>query len=196
MPTPTAPRTGRRPSNIRAAFGGFALAALVAASAVGGVGSEVLAGKNTNGKPKTYVKVARAAQSGQRAGAHLVAITSPAAPFAFAKAAKLASIDRLALTLTLDEADTAPGGTDAGELFLALDGFNTGIPLDGFRDMQTDTRTVSGAPANADAILKALQADGKLVATIIDLQPNDNILEAPANAEATLELRGSLRAKK
>lgn len=72
------------------------------------------------------------------------------------------------MTLTLTDGDLGPGNFDYDDLTLGLDGINTGILLNGFFNGFSDTVTVTGVPNNASAILAALQADGRLVGTVID----------------------------
>src|SRR5574337_1330809 len=60
--------------------------------------------------------------------------------FTFASPANtLGDITSLSITLTLDDGDTGPGNFDEHQLHLALDGIDTGLLLDGFRDGETDT---------------------------------------------------------
>ena len=132
-----------------------------------------------------------AAQAGDgRVSADGAAITAAADPFAFQKVGRLRELRRVTIRLTIDDGDTGPGDGDEGDLVLALDGVDTGIALDGFDDDDTDTRTISGTPANAGRILAALQDDGELAASIIDWTPGDNNLSVPADFEATLTLEG------
>lgn len=183
-----APRNARVKNKSKAGL----LPALALAVVVAGAGDAAFAAKV---KPKSFVKANITAQSGDNADAELVEITGPAG-FVFAKAATFATIDKIAITATLGDADTGPGDFDEGELFLALDGIDTGIALNGFRNNEVDTRTLNGAPLNAAQILQALKVDNKLVASIIDKSAADNGLEAPTNFQTTLEIRGTQKAKK
>jgi hypothetical protein len=104
----------------------------------------------------------------------------------------LTSLDGLSITLTISDGDSASGDFDFNNLTLELDGIDTGIMLNGFRENQIDTHTLSGTPLNAAAILTALQADGKLVGTVKDLdEPGTNALSLPAAFQTTLSLEGS-----
>ena len=87
----------------------------------------------------------------------------------------LASIDGLSVLLRATDADTGTGmgNYDFGDLTLGLDGINTGIVLNGLPNNTTRTFTFSGAPNNSDLILAALQADGQLVGTVFDSDPDD-----------------------
>jgi hypothetical protein len=118
-------------------------------------------------------------------------------PFAFAKVGKIRRLDRITITVTLYDADTDPdlGGQDVGDLILALDGIDTGIALDGFPGGETDTETIGGVPLNKAQILAALKADGELEASIVDADPGDNTLSVPADAAATLVLKGKQKRK-
>jgi hypothetical protein len=104
----------------------------------------------------------------------------------------LTSLDWLAVTLTLEDGDTLPGNFDRDQLTLALDGIDTGIRLNGFGDGALTTLTVSGVPANREALLGALQQDGVLVGTIIDHTAGDNFLGIPAAFTTTLALQGEV----
>ncbi|MBI5441571.1 MAG: hypothetical protein HY900_10230 [Deltaproteobacteria bacterium] len=91
----------------------------------------------------------------------------------------LTEIDRLSVGLTLWDGDSAwdevagRGEDDWNDLYLGLDGIDTGIALNGFRNQYQDTLTVTGVPepAVAQQILDALGTDGLLVGTIIDRDP-------------------------
>lgn len=88
---------------------------------------------------------------------------------------QLATIDEISIRLTMNDGDTAPGNFDFNDLTLLLDGINTGIALNGFSNGATVSLLIGPqAPNNAAAILAALQADGQLVASIVDSDPNDN----------------------
>lgn len=88
----------------------------------------------------------------------------------------LNSIDEISVTLSLLDGDTATPPVDIddrGQLMLELDGLNTGLALDGFANDVITTHTVTGANLNAN-VLNALQIDGYLLGSILDLTPNDN----------------------
>src|SRR5258706_717289 len=74
----------------------------------------------------------------------------------------LASIGSLTLTVTINDGDTATGNFDFNDLTIGLDGFDTGIKLNGFSNGAIQTLDIAGAPNNSAAILAALKADGKL----------------------------------
>ncbi|GIX49221.1 MAG: hypothetical protein KatS3mg131_3432 [Candidatus Tectimicrobiota bacterium] len=113
-------------------------------------------------------------------------------PYDFTSQSYLAliTIDSIEITLTMNDGDTASGNFDFNHLTLGLDGIDTGIVLNGFRNNKTDTLTITGTPANAAAILAALHADGLLVGTIIDSDPNDNWIVFPASFQTTLTITG------
>jgi hypothetical protein len=107
------------------------------------------------------------------------------------------SIESITVTLTLFDGDTGdgPNDTDRNNLILALDGIDTGIALNGFRDSQTDTNTITGTPNNAARILAALRPDSQLVGTIFDRTPNDNLVGIPAIFDTTLQIECSTAAE-
>jgi hypothetical protein len=121
-------------------------------------------------------------------------ITAANNPYTFGKklVKKIAKIEKITITATIFDGDTGPGEFDENNLTLALDGIDTGIKLNGYRDDETDTRTNSGTPINQNAIKNALKADRKLSATIIDhVNPaGDNEVDIPANFETTLTIQG------
>jgi hypothetical protein len=85
----------------------------------------------------------------------------------------LASIGSLTLTVTIRDGDTAVGNFDFNDLTIGLDGFNTGVPLNGFANGAIQTLDISSFPTpgtvqNSAAILAALKADGKLKFTVFD----------------------------
>ncbi|MBL8438057.1 MAG: PEP-CTERM sorting domain-containing protein [Zoogloeaceae bacterium] len=83
----------------------------------------------------------------------------------------LINLSSLSLTLTLTDGDTASGNFDEDNLFLLLDGINTGVALNGFGNNATQTRTFGLSLANtsfADALLDALLKDGMLDIGILD----------------------------
>ena len=99
-------------------------------------------------------------------------------------------IQDIEISFVMDDGDSAPGDFDFNDLTLYLDDINTGIILNGWPDSASDFRnTVSGTPLNGDAILAALQADGKLVATFNDADPNDNFWDLSGGFDATLKIK-------
>ncbi len=117
-------------------------------------------------------------------------LTGSAYNFAGQPYSSLTSIDKLSVTLTLSDADTALGNFDFNQLTLGLDGIDTGIKLNGFSDGLTQTLTLGGTPSNASAIISALQADGQLVGTIIDQSSNDNFIGISSLFKTTLTITG------
>ncbi len=116
-------------------------------------------------------------------------------PYAFSRVGKLRRLERVTITLTVDDGETEAGDPDHGQLSLALDGIDTGILLDGFPDGEL-TLTRGGVPDNAPQILAALRTDGELEASIIDhTLILDNLLTIPSDFDTTLTLRGKQRAK-
>ncbi len=91
----------------------------------------------------------------------------------------ITSIASISVTLTLQDGNSAMGEFDFNHLFLALDGINTGLALNGFRgNGLEDTLTISGpvSPAVAMSLL-AQFADKRFVGTIVTNNPNDTILQ-------------------
>jgi hypothetical protein len=99
----------------------------------------------------------------------------------------LTSIDEISVTLQLLDGDTDTGDYDISQLVLELDGFNTSLVLDGFTNDLVVTHTVSGAN-QAAGLLSALQVDGYLLGSILDLSPNDNYVKVMTGYSATLSL--------
>ncbi|MCP4453090.1 MAG: PEP-CTERM sorting domain-containing protein [Planctomycetes bacterium] len=100
----------------------------------------------------------------------------------------LNSIDEIAVTLTLLDADTGAGEFDEGELMLELDGLNTGLALDGFADDVTMISYSVSGDNQADGLLNLLQQDGLLLGRVLDLSPNDNYIKIRGDYLATLSL--------
>jgi hypothetical protein len=89
------------------------------------------------------------------------------------------SISAITVTLTLQDGNSGNGDFDFNHLFLALDGINTGIALNGFlgNGLQT-TLTISGSisPATSAALL-AQFADKRFVGSIVTDNANDTALQ-------------------
>jgi hypothetical protein len=98
-------------------------------------------------------------------------------------------ITEVSIRLTISDGNTAPGEADFNQLFLALNGINTGLALNGFISDATVTRLISGPPqdpATLGANLRGLAGSfnrrpGRrffpsspfVVASIIDQDPDD-----------------------
>lgn len=152
-------------------------------------------------KRQNFVKTDTVAQSDASNDiTQVAAITSEDAPFSFEKVAKMRRLERITFTATIDDGDTGPGDIDENDLTLALDGIDTGIVLNGFRNNETDTQTVSGAPINQSQILAALKADGVLAAAFVDDDVDgvngNNFLDVPGEFNTTLALKGKQKGKK
>lgn len=120
---------------------------------------------------------------------------TPAGQWFFSDADLLASITGIAVTLTVRDGDTGAFDFDFNQLTLALDGFDTGLKLNGFLDGTTMRLTlVTFSPLNAAAILTSLQVDGKLIGTILDANPGDNDLGLPIilGQNANLDIQGEM----
>jgi hypothetical protein len=111
---------------------------------------------------------------------------------------KLATIDTIAVTMTMLDGDTAPGDFDEHRLTLGLNGIDTGLALNGFAHGATVTLTLTltltltGANVSDD-ILGALIANGQITGSVIDADPayNPNWIKLTACQDATLSLTGS-----
>ena len=109
--------------------------------------------------------------------------------------AGLTSIDKLTITLTVNDGDSATGEFDFNNLTLGLDGLDTGLRLNGFPNNSVLTLDIEG-PNNAAALLAALQSDGRLVGTVIDAdgdnisQTNQDFIGFPATQITTLVIEG------
>jgi hypothetical protein len=109
--------------------------------------------------------------------------------------ASLTTIDKLTITLTVNDGDSASGEFDFNNLTLGLDGLDTGLRLNGFPNNSVLTLDIEG-PNNAAALLAALQADGRLVGTVIDAdadgisQTNTDFIGFPRDIETTLVIEG------
>ncbi len=90
----------------------------------------------------------------------------------------LTSVTFIQITLTLQDANSNQGGFDFNHLFLALDGVNTGLALNGFPGNGLEaTLTFSGVvdQVTGAAIFTNLQ-DGFLLGSIVTDNPNDTII--------------------
>lgn len=87
----------------------------------------------------------------------------------------LGAIMSIQVTLTLQDGDSASGNFDFNHLFLALDGINTGLALNGFRGSGLqDTLTISGnVTPTIGASLLAAFSDHQFVGTIVTDNAND-----------------------
>ncbi|WP_447983673.1 PEP-CTERM sorting domain-containing protein [Nitrospira sp. Nam74] len=129
--------------------------------------------------------------------APLAVVNEPGFDFVGQDYRSLRSVDRVSITLTLLDGDSAVGDRDFGKLTLMLEGVNTGILLNGFRDSELDTLTITGFPSDEDKIqiLAGLQVDGHVSAWILSTdQPSFNRIGVPSGSNATLVLTGDRRA--
>ena len=152
-------------------------------------------GLNAAGALTDFTKRARVGQSGDSTFAIDARISHPDTPFTFAKVDKIRRLDSVAITLMLQDGNTArPADFVKNNLFLALDGIDTGLALNGFPgNNAVKTQTIRGVPANRPAILAALKTDGALAATVIDQTDDGNFIEVPASFDTTLVLKGKRR---
>lgn len=106
--------------------------------------------------------------------------------------ANITSIDSLTVTLEMNDGDTGAGDYDFNNLFLGLDGVNTGLPLNGFLDGNIVTLTLNTlTPALQSQIISNL-ADGQLVGSVIDTTPGNSpagdTIGFPGRVDTTLDL--------
>lgn len=172
------------------------LAAAVAVATTGLAGVSIVDPQKADAaRLKSFTKTDTARQSNEFSPANGLHINVTSDPFTYSGVGKIRSLTELTITATLEGGGTGPGEIDEDNLTLALDGIDTGIKLNGFRNATRDTQTISGVPANARAILAALKANGKLQATIIDHTPDDNnMIWAPGgDIDTTLTIKGKRR---
>ena len=111
---------------------------------------------------------------------------------------QLTTIDSITVALTANDGDSGVGDFDRDNLTLGLDGFDTGIKLNDLLNNQIVTITSTGPILNAAAILAALQADGRLVGSVIDADadgPVGDIIGFPSaqgNIFTTLDITGQV----
>ena len=136
-------------------------------------------------------------QSGQSGSASPFPITDPSHPWDFTGQDfyALASIDTITITVTIKDGDTASWEFDYNNLSLGLDGFDTGLKLNWYRNDRTDTRTLTVTDFdNSINILSALKQDGQLHGTVIDSDsPGNNWIYVPFQSTyyTTLKIQGT-----
>jgi len=120
--------------------------------------------------------------------------TSPTAltgatPWTFTPGAYTNIIDAT-VTIEMFDGDTGYGDFDWNQLSLSLDGYDTGIKLNGFIDEYVFVATIGpeALAMNGAAILAALNADFQLAGGIIDLSPYDNFIGLSGAFSTTLTL--------
>ena len=111
--------------------------------------------------------------------------------FAGTNYSALTRIDTITLTLSVLDGDTAPNEFDEHRLTLGLDGIDTGLVLNGFKNGITTTLTLTGESTSTD-VFQALVSDGQLMGTVIDADPahNPNWIKLVGSQKATLSLTG------
>src|SRR4051812_30258507 len=109
----------------------------------------------------------------------------------------ITSIDSLTITVSsINDGDTGTGDYDFNNLFLGLNGVNTGIALNGLLNGQFASVSVTGAPnaASTTALLAALTAGTPISGSIIDTTPGNSpandILGISRLGQATLTING------
>ena len=110
--------------------------------------------------------------------------------------ATLTTVDRITVTITMDDGDSATGNFDFNNLTLGLDGVNTGLVLNGFPNGAIFTADLTQVSPATSAALVAALADGVLVGSVIDADAdnisttNPDFIGFPRNVDTTLELEG------
>ncbi|HSI36030.1 MAG: hypothetical protein ACAI43_22545 [Phycisphaerae bacterium] len=111
-----------------------------------------------------------------------------------ATVASLTTIDEIVVTLSISDGDSDVGDFDETNLFLTLDGINTGLNLTGFTNGQIVTLTLNQlAPGTGAAILAALQADNRLVGAVLDTDadgPGGDTIAFPGAIQTFLDITG------
>jgi hypothetical protein len=183
------------PEKLSRPSGGLLLLVLAVALAVAVAVSVTFAGEAEAQKKKKKLKsfhvTSMVAQSGFD-GTVPPRVPLTGSPYTYSDTNEFVSLDSIRITLTIDDGDTGPGEFDENQLTLGLDGIDTGITLNGFRDGHTDTNTITGVPNHAVLLLALLKVDGQLNATVIDATgpPDDNDIEIPSTSNTTLDLFG------
>lgn len=120
--------------------------------------------------------------------------------FDFSGQGELCSISGIDLSLTMQDGDTGVGDFDRGNLTLGLDGIDTGIKLDGFKqgqELSLSFQADSSSPGwisdeTMQQILAKIKDDGQLFASIIDKTPDDNNINLYSTFDTTLRLTGTV----
>jgi hypothetical protein len=109
-------------------------------------------------KPKPVDLQSTVAESGYNDTFNGVGDTAPinGSPFTYNAKKKFTSLTRVNIWLTMADGDTQPGQSDFNQLTLGLDGFDTGILLNGFDGDGVTTLIVGDAPKNESKIIAAL----------------------------------------
>jgi hypothetical protein len=105
--------------------------------------------------------------------------------------ANVTSIDSLTVTLQISDGDSGPLDFDFNNLFLTLDGVNTGLALNDFFNNTNFSQTLTQlSPALQAALILALQ-DGKYVGGVLDTDadgPPGDTIAFPGAVDTTLDL--------
>jgi hypothetical protein len=119
-----------------------------------------------------------------------------ATPYSFASQvnslANVTSIDSLTVTLQISDGDTGPADYDFNNLFLTLDGINTGLALNDFFNNTNFSQSLNQIPVPTQAALIVQLQDGLLVGGVLDLTPGNapagDTIAFPAAVDTTLDL--------
>ena len=171
-------------------------AGLLVALALTPLGAAAVPGDASAARLRNYKKQDSALQSGAAGDANGIPISLANDPFEFTRVGSIVSIQKVTVIFTMHDGDTGAGDYDEDRLVLALDGVDTGIELNGFRDDRFDTQTITAVPEHPGAILKKLKEDGRLAATIIDRSPGDggpNEVYIAEQTQSSLTIAGKRR---
>lgn len=106
--------------------------------------------------------------------------------------ANVTSIDSLTVTLQVNDGDTAAGDYDFDNLFLTLDGINTGLALNGFPNNAILSLSLNQLAPPLQAALIAALGDGQLAGGVLDTDPGDapagDTIAFPRLVDTTLDL--------
>lgn len=124
----------------------------------------------------------------------------PYAQFDFSNQPRLTNLKSIEISLTMYDGDTGIGEFDRNQLFLGLDGQNVGIKLNGYNSDQENTLTfrLSDTDPNwlssqqVNTLLSNLNADNQLLASIIDISPDDNCVHLSSFFDTTIKLTGEM----
>ena len=171
----------RRSSGVRILFVG-AVALVVAMALSIASTNQAEAKKNT----KPFTKTSTVVQNNTFANSTATPVRlTGASPYTFKKTSKVKKIKKVTVTLT------AAVQNPADDLWLGLDGIDTGIRITGLNNTSFSTVTLRGAPENAKRIKAALK-DGTLAGTVIDrtsATPTTFYLP-PTSFDTTLRIKG------
>ena len=106
--------------------------------------------------------------------------------------ANVTSLDSLTVTLQISDGDSGPLDYDFNNLFLTLDGVNTGLALNDFFNNQNFSQTLTQLNPTLQAALIAALQDGLLVGGVLDTDADvpvvGDTIAFPRSVDTTLDL--------